>query len=98
MQGAIRPARRPGIVRKPTPPFLRENLKKRCNPQSLTADTSYTYAHPSGCRTGLQDLGAIHDVLVAGFARIQVDFRSRAEFLRIQLQTCSCAHPSDRSI
>ena len=33
--------------------------------------------------------------VVAGFARIQIDFRSRAEFLRIQLSTRS--HVSEQN-
>ena len=41
---------------------------------------------------GLLDLdGARIDTVVAGFAEIQSDFRSRPEFLQIQLQTGSYA-------
>jgi len=42
------------------------------------ADAQYSdYSHPTGRRKP-----------VAGFARIRIDCRPRAEFLRIQLQTC----------
>jgi hypothetical protein len=44
-----------------------------------------------GRKNGFAEPRRFRDTVVAGFARIQTDFRSRAEFLQIQLQTCSCA-------
>ena len=60
--------------------------KNGCLPPSA----SVPWKGVCGAGTGLQNLDGLRDTVVAGFARIQMDFRSRAEFLRIQLQTCSC--------
>ena len=67
------------------------NRREAPEPTHSPGQAEIGWARNCGAGTGLRNFDDFRVTVVAGFARIQMDVCLKAEFLRIQLQTCSCA-------